>query len=94
MTSVSGRWIRRKRREAIYARDQHRCVYCEATDCKLTLDHYRGRSNATENLVTACYSCNSSKQGKTINQWFKVLRSRGIDTRRVSRRIRWALRRR
>lgn len=51
-------------RERIYARDEHRCVLCSATD-DLTLDHIHPRSRAgsdsDSNLRVLCRSCNSSK---------------------------------
>lgn len=43
----------------------------------LTLDHLDGdrTNNRPTNLVTACYTCNSTKQGKTLYQW--VVQERG-----------------
>ncbi len=59
------KWIRPERRRAIYARDNWQCVYCGADD-SLTLDHVvpraEGGGNESENLVTACLSCNSSRK--------------------------------
>ena len=67
-----GRWIRDSTRFAIYARDGWDCVYCRGVfplrhdGFLLTLDHIiprsRGGTNAAHNIVTACYSCNSSFQ--------------------------------
>lgn len=59
----------------------------------LSLDHVRAvthgaRDNAPSNLTTCCVSCNSSKQGLTMRQWLARLRSFGIDTELVRRRIR------
>jgi 5-methylcytosine-specific restriction endonuclease McrA len=67
-----GRWIRDTTRFAIYARDGFDCVYCHGEfplrhdGAGLTLDHViprsKGGSNAPENVVTACWSCNSTMQ--------------------------------
>ena len=63
-----GHWIRTKKRQAIYARDYFRCIWC---DCQVTpgvdasLDHVipreRSGTNDAHNLVTACITCNSSR---------------------------------
>src|SRR5689334_1530068 len=90
MSSVNGLWIRKKKRLRIYARDKHKCVYCGALE-RLSLDHYRGRSNDASNLITACLSCNSAKQGKSIRAWFALLRSRGVNTNALRMRIARAL---
>lgn len=59
----------------VFARDNHRCVYCGRTD-DLTLDHVtpltRGGANTPENLKTACRSCNSSKNNKTPEEWIRA----------------------
>lgn len=56
-----------KHREAVYARDGHRCVYCLSTE-NLCLDHLvpivRGGDHDITNLVTACKRHNSGKQGR------------------------------
>jgi len=48
------------------------CFYCGAND-KKTQDHvvpiHRGGNHSIGNLITACQSCNSSKQDKTITEW-------------------------
>lgn len=54
-------------RERIFARDEHRCVYCGEVfpGERLTLDHVqprmRGGDNSPGNLVTACAACNTRK---------------------------------
>jgi 5-methylcytosine-specific restriction endonuclease McrA len=72
------KWIRPERRAAIYERDGWECVYCgrgprdrrsiRQAHVVLTLDHLDPRSNGgnneTQNLVTACKSCNSSRQDR------------------------------
>lgn len=56
----------------VFARDEHCCVYCGATE-DLTVDHVlpisRGGTNDLSNLVTACRPCNSSKNAKTPEEW-------------------------
>jgi len=93
---MSGHWITKERREAVYARDSHTCVYCGGTPdgsagAILTLDHVvareNGGSNASDNLVTSCRSCNSSKQDRSMRSFYADLRARGIDTNAVSRRV-------
>ncbi len=53
-----------------------RCVYCGAKT-KLTLDHVvplsRGGIHALENLVGACFSCNSSKGNKLTEEWLVAI---------------------
>lgn len=85
--------IRKDLRLAIYLRDSFRCVYCcsdlhgvEPTD--ITLDHIKtdsnGGTNLPSNLVTACRSCNCSRQDKPLARFAgKECRA---DIRRLTRR--------
>lgn len=72
------RWITPEKRLAIYMRDGFTCAYC-GTDLRnvdargITLDHlvprnvkvaHGGGGNESTNLITACVSCNSSRQDK------------------------------
>ncbi len=93
-------WLNDVTRVAIYLRDRHQCVYCAHPpdpESHLTVDHLRsleaGGSNQPENLVTACMSCNASKQDKTLREWLAFLRKKGIDTEPVLLRV-WSARRR
>lgn len=72
------KWIRPKRRQALYTRDGRRCVYCDRSekDQMLTLDHVNGHSNCSSNLVTCCLSCNSAKQNLSPRKWYRLLRQR------------------
>jgi 5-methylcytosine-specific restriction endonuclease McrA len=95
MSNAHGsKWIRPEKRLAIYARDGFACVYCGANEGEspLTLDHVLARemggTHNADNLVTCCFSCNSSKQDVPMRTWFATLRARGIDTSRLSIRIR------
>ena len=59
----------RARREAIFARDGYRCVYCGRTGTvdELSVDHVEPRTRQGDhspgNLVTACTACNLAKGG-------------------------------
>lgn len=75
------KWIRPERRLGIYIRDGFQCCYCgkslkDAAPADVTLDHlvprnvkvaHGGGGNESTNLVTACRSCNSSRQD---TPWF------------------------
>ena len=95
------KWIRPLKRRAVYRRDACKCLVCGVTESELlergetlTLDHWVAcelldkPDNRPENLVTMCLSCNSSKQDKTIRQWCKVLRAKGIDAADICKRSR------
>lgn len=71
----TGQWCRPDLRLAIYLRDSFRCLYCcadlhSADPRDITLDHLTpkvdGGSNDPSNLVTACRSCNCSRQDKSL----------------------------
>lgn len=89
------KWIRPVKRTAIYLRDGACCIYCGRgvnDGAVLSLDHIvaceLGGTNEETNLVTACISCNSSKQDLTTREWFSVLRDRGVDTDALGPKIR------
>jgi 5-methylcytosine-specific restriction endonuclease McrA len=58
------------RRERIFGRDRHCCVYCgeQFPSGELTLDHVeprmRGGDQSEGNLVTCCRACNTAKGGQ------------------------------
>lgn len=89
-----GKWIRQKKRHAIYKRDNLKCVYCGngPEDEILTLDHLQpqelGGENEVKNLVTCCKTCNCMKGAKTLRQFFAYLRDRGVDMDSIGNRIR------
>ena len=85
--------LRKDLRLAVYLRDSFRCVYCcsdlhGAHPTDITLDHVRcdsdGGSNEPSNLVTACRSCNCSRQDKPLAR-FAGPETRA-DIRRLTRR--------
>ena len=59
---------------ALFARDQHLCMYCGRSYSRqlLTRDHVvplsRGGRDTWENVVCACFHCNSRKGGRTPQQ--------------------------
>lgn len=78
MAKLSGNWIHKIKRLAIYLRDDFKCVYCarsltRTSPFDITLDHIvprnAGGTHDVKNLITACRSCNSSKQAKDWRKW-------------------------
>jgi len=74
------KWIRKSTRLAIYMRDGMACIYCQSAvedGERLTLDHVRpcakGGQNGTENLVTCCHRCNSSRKDRSLRSWAEVV---------------------
>jgi hypothetical protein len=63
-------WIRSEKRYAVYARDSFKCLWCDQTPDKLTLDHLvpesQHGSNHQDNLVCCCRWCNSSRQDRPV----------------------------
>lgn len=88
-------WITDSTRLAIYHRDGFRCAYCgrgaEEHGVGLSLDHIvaceLGGDNSPSNLITCCTHCNSSKQHKTMIEWWAVLKAAGRNVRSISARI-------
>ena len=70
------KWISKKKRAAIYARDAG-CVWC-GNKFDLTIDHLiprsRGGSNCASNLVTSCMPCNRNRADKPLAEWVYDLR--------------------
>jgi 5-methylcytosine-specific restriction endonuclease McrA len=73
-----GKWITAHKRLAIHLRDGMECIYCgcDLHNCKpkeMTLDHLKckevGGSNHESNLITACRSCNSSRQDMPLHRF-------------------------
>lgn len=70
-------WIIDWRRQAIFHRDGDRCCWCGATD-SLCLDHLtprgeNGGTNASENLVTSCKSCNDLRRNASLLEWGEIM---------------------
>ena len=68
-------WITKKKRFAIYARDNYTCAYCgrKYKASRLTIDHItprkQGGTNKNTNLVTSCDSCNSQKGAMNLGEY-------------------------
>lgn len=64
------KWITPQRRQRIYARDGHRCVWCGKRGelGELTLDHVvprsEGGSHESSNLITSCMKHNRERGNK------------------------------
>jgi hypothetical protein len=60
-------------RQAVYARFQGRCAYCEGKSTKWHYDHIvprsRGGPDEIDNLALACPQCNLSKNDRTPDEW-------------------------
>lgn len=92
--SYTGKFISRRRRQAIYMRDLGCCVWCTApieTEQR-TLDHVtpraHGGTDSTRNLVTACLTCNSARGAKTLLQFARETgRRHSLDWRNVIVRV-------
>lgn len=84
---MSSNWIRKEKREKIYTRDGHTCIYCEAKE-HLSLDHIKpqsmGGSNTESNLLTACISCNTSRQDTEINTFINTFSNPSAIRRRIA----------
>jgi len=57
-------------RKEVFRRDHHTCQYCGKKYKDLTIDHifprHLGGQHNWENVVTACYSCNHKKGGRSL----------------------------
>jgi 5-methylcytosine-specific restriction endonuclease McrA len=62
-------------REYVLLKWKHRCVYCDAHDVPLELDHVQprstGGSNRVSNLVLACTACNQRKSNQEVGEFLK-----------------------
>lgn len=58
-------------RALIYKRDDYRCQYCGSSK-NLSIDHVipksKGGEDTWENMVVACFPCNSKKGDKTLEE--------------------------
>ena len=79
------KWIRKDLRLAIYLRDGLVCAYCGrdlagAPPADVTLDHLipGHEDHRATNLVTACRSCNSSRQDTPLTAWVGATRARKV----------------
>jgi len=62
------------KRNAVFERDGYRCTYCgedvaNEPHCDHIVPLLQGGSNDLQNLTTACRRCNSSKAGRSLEEW-------------------------
>lgn len=78
----SARQIEEIVRFRVYKRDNYTCQYCSAGNRPLTLDHYLcqelGGATVMENLKTACRPCNKAKANKSVLEWEKYRKKKGL----------------
>ena len=57
-------------RRAVFARDRHRCQYCNhnAENIDHVVPRSRGGSHAWDNVVASCRSCNSRKEDRLLSE--------------------------
>lgn len=86
--SRSSGFVTKKVRLSIYIRDKFTCVYCNKhikDGCMLSLDHIvpesLGGLHNTTNLVTACHSCNSKRQNKSVRSFAGTTIARKVNRR-------------
>jgi hypothetical protein len=87
-------WVRLPKRLAIYYRDSFDCVWCrnvfpiDTLGYGLTLDHLNSKKdNTSENLVTCCPHCNSSRKNLSLDEWYQYLAKKGYNVHHIKARI-------
>jgi 5-methylcytosine-specific restriction endonuclease McrA len=57
-------------RRAVFARDGHRCQYCDraAENIDHVVPRSRGGPHAWENVVASCRACNSRKEDRLLSE--------------------------
>ena len=62
-------------KEYLLTKHNHTCVYCDATNVPLQIDHIvpksKGGSNSIGNLTIACVSCNQKKSNLNLKEFIK-----------------------
>lgn len=55
---------------------ENACAYCGANDVKLTQDHFvalsKGGHYTKDNIIPACFSCNTQKHNSNFYEWYKT----------------------
>lgn len=83
------------RREAVFARDGYRCVYCGGVYPVelLSVDHVqprvRGGDRSGGNLVTACEGCNVAKGHRRLSEYLRDVPAARENFNRHARHV-WA----
>lgn len=64
-------------REYLLEKFGRTCVYCNATDVALEIEHVlaksRGGTNRVDNLTIACHECNQEKDNHMLDEWSNLL---------------------
>lgn len=94
-------------REYLLTKFDRKCVYCDARDVPLNIDHVhprsRGGSDRVSNLVLACIPCNQAKGNRPVNEFvanpvrlgrIKARAKTSLRDAAAVNSTRWALRRR
>jgi len=68
-------------RQGVISDSDGRCSYCGKIPDTICVDHVipkcKGGLDVASNLVVACKTCNSSKGGKLLSEWNKVVPTNG-----------------
>ena len=67
-------------RRAVFARDEHRCQYCNrpAENIDHVIPRSRGGEHTWENVVASCRPCNSRKENRYLHETDLRLRRRPV----------------
>jgi 5-methylcytosine-specific restriction endonuclease McrA len=72
-------------RQNVFKRDGYRCMYCGKRPKQLTIDHVlpqsRGGTDAWENVVASCRSCNHRKGARTPEEARMPLKRTPVEPR-------------
>jgi 5-methylcytosine-specific restriction endonuclease McrA len=83
---VPYRWSTPLNRRAIFARDGHRCQYCDGP--AESIDHVvprsRGGAHTWDNVVAACRPCNVRKRDRLLSETSMRLRRSPAEPRGTS----------
>lgn len=102
-TNVGSGLASDRKRDIIHSIDGWVCVYCQCEVARqsaidagaqlslATLDHVvahaSGGTDLPSNLITACRSCNSARQDRSVRGFMAYLRAKGVVTVGIEARI-------
>ena len=80
-------------REAVFSRDNHRCLVCGKTNTVLRLHHVgfrnKDRSNRMSNLATVCEACHTPKNHKPNGKLWNLKPPKGTASAAFMNVVRW-----